>query len=141
MDEEDSDLIQEVLDVIEYVALGLELLSVAIIVTGVVVAIWTAARSWLRASEHVFDRGELYRVFKVQLGNTLLLGLEVLVAADVVRTIALEPSFENAAILGLLVLIRTFLSWSLVVEIEHRWPWQGEAAMEVAVERGEGEPA
>jgi uncharacterized membrane protein len=65
-----------------------------------------------------------YREYKHTLGRALLLGLEILVAADVIRTVALEPSFENIAALGLLVLVRTFLSWSLVVEIENRWPWQ-----------------
>jgi uncharacterized membrane protein len=56
----------------------------------------------------------------------LLLGLEILVAADIVRTVALEATLESVAVLGLLVLIRTFLSWALVVEIEGRWPWQSE---------------
>jgi sulfate permease, SulP family len=56
--------------------------------------------------------------------SSKLLGLEMLVAADVVRTVALEPTLSNVAALGLLGGIRTFLSWSLVVEIEHRWPWQ-----------------
>ena len=54
------------------------------------------------------------------------MGLEILVAADVVRTVALEATFESVVVLGLLVLIRTFLSWALVVEIEGRWPWQAE---------------
>ncbi len=67
---------------------------------------------------------DAYHGFKVRLGNALLLGLEILVAADIVRTVALEPSLNNVLVLGLLVLIRTFLSWSLVVEIEGRWPWQ-----------------
>ena len=65
-----------------------------------------------------------YESYKHQLGKTLLLGLEFLVAADVVRTVALEPTLTNVAVLGLLVVIRTFLSWSLTVEIEGRWPWQ-----------------
>jgi len=65
-----------------------------------------------------------YENYKHQLGKTLLLGLEFLVAADVVRTVALEPTLTNVAVLGLLVVIRTFLSWSLTVEIEGRWPWQ-----------------
>jgi len=67
---------------------------------------------------------ENYREYKHALGKALLLGLEILVAADVIRTVALEPTFENIAALGLLVVVRTFLSWSLVVEIESRWPWQ-----------------
>jgi uncharacterized membrane protein len=65
-----------------------------------------------------------YGDLKVRLGKALLLGLEILVAADIVRTVALEATLESVAILGLLVLIRTFLSWALVVEIEGRWPWQ-----------------
>ena len=54
----------------------------------------------------------------------LLLGLEILVAADIIRTVALEATLSSAIVLGILVLIRTFLSWALVVEIEGRWPWQ-----------------
>jgi uncharacterized membrane protein len=72
--------------------------------------------------------GAGYRDYKHALGAALLLGLEILVAADVIRTVALEPTFENIAALGLLVVVRTFLSWSLVVEIEGRWPWQHEQA-------------
>ena len=53
-----------------------------------------------------------------------MLGLEILVAADIIRTVALAPTLSNVLILGLLVLIRTLLSWGLVVEIEERWPWQ-----------------
>jgi hypothetical protein len=64
----------------------------------------------------------------------LLLGLEFLVAGDVVRTVALEPTLTNVAVLGLLVLIRTFLGWSLAVEIEGRWPWQARSEKEADVE-------
>jgi uncharacterized membrane protein len=53
-----------------------------------------------------------------------MLGLELLVAADVIRTVALEPTFQSVGVLGLLVLIRIVLGWSLVVEIEGHWPWQ-----------------
>ena len=67
---------------------------------------------------------ERYKELKTHLGRGLLVGLEILVAADIVRTVALEATLESVMVLGLLVLIRTFLSWSLVVEIEGRWPWQ-----------------
>jgi len=70
-----------------------------------------------------------YRNYKHGLGRSLLLGLEILVAAGVVRTVALEPTLQNVAALGLLVIVRTFLSWSLVVEIEGRWPWQPKKAI------------
>jgi uncharacterized membrane protein len=65
-----------------------------------------------------------YRRLRNLIGRILLPGLELLVAADVVRSVALEPSLTSVAVLGLLVVIRTFLSWSLIVEIEGRWPWQ-----------------
>ena len=62
--------------------------------------------------------------YKIRIGRSLLLGLEVLVAADIVKTIALELTFTSLGLLAGLVLIRTFLSWTLVLEIEGRWPWQ-----------------
>jgi len=65
-----------------------------------------------------------YERYRAQLGKSLLLGLQLLVAADVVRTVALDPTMESVVVLGLLVVVRTFLSWSTVVEIEGRWPWR-----------------
>jgi uncharacterized membrane protein len=62
--------------------------------------------------------------YKHQIGRSLLLGLEFLVAGNVVRMVALEPTLNNVAMLGLLVLVRTFLTWTLSVEIEARWHWQ-----------------
>ncbi len=68
--------------------------------------------------------------FRTSLGRSILLGLEFLVAADIVATVAIEPSLDSLAILAGIVLIRTFLSFSLEVEIEGRWPWQRHAAEE-----------
>ena len=65
-----------------------------------------------------------YTDFRHRVGRALLLGLEILVAADIIRSVVLEPTLANVLVLGLLVLIRTFLNWSLVLEIEERWPWQ-----------------
>jgi uncharacterized membrane protein len=75
-----------------------------------------------------------YESYKQEMGRSLLLGLEFLVAGDVVRTVALEPTLTNVAVLGLLVLIRMFLSWSLAVEIEGRWPWQTRTEKHIPVE-------
>jgi uncharacterized membrane protein len=105
---------------IEYAALAIEVLAVLIIVFAIFYAVGRYA--W-RTILHPEDE-EHYQDLKVRLGKALLLGLEILVAADVVRTVALEATLESVVILGLLVLIRTFLSWALVVEIEERWPWQ-----------------
>jgi uncharacterized membrane protein len=106
---------------IEWAALGIEMLGTLVIVVGVLrVAI---TRGTLRLLLNV-DKPEAYEGYKQQIGRSLLLGLEFLVAGDVVRTVALEPTVVNVAVLGLLVLVRTFLSWTLSLEIEGRWPWQ-----------------
>ncbi len=111
---------------IEYAAWAIEILAVAIIV----VSILGATLGYLfQAALHPGVEGR-YQKLKVSLGRTLLLGLEILVAADIVRTVALEATLESVLVLGLLVLIRTFLSWALVVEIEGRWPWQPERKVE-----------
>jgi uncharacterized membrane protein len=109
-----------ILEWIEVAVLVIEILAVAIIV----VAIFGALGHYLFRGIMRDEYEDQYRQLKVRLGRSLLLGLEVLVAADVVRTVALEASLQSVAVLGLLVLIRTFLSWALVVEIEGRWPWQ-----------------
>jgi uncharacterized membrane protein len=107
---------------VERSATGLELLAVAMIVITILVATTTYA---ILIARRVAD-ATTYRNYRHQVGRALLLGLEILVAADIIRTVALEPTLRNVAILGLLVLIRTFLSWGLVVEIEGRWPWQSQ---------------
>jgi len=65
-----------------------------------------------------------YRRYRQGLGRAILLGLEFLVAGDIIRTVAVSPTLGNVVILGLIVLIRTFLSFSLEVELEGHWPWQ-----------------
>jgi uncharacterized membrane protein len=107
---------------IEIAALAIEILAVAIIVVSIgVLTTRFLYHGILRTPE--FDN---WRKYKAGMGRSLLLGLEILVAADVVRTVALEATLQSVLVLGLLVFIRTFLSWSLVVEIEGRWPWQKE---------------
>jgi uncharacterized membrane protein len=108
---------------IETLAWVIEILAVAIIA----VAIFYSVGRYLWQTGRRAAAGDAYTQLKVRLGRSLLLGLEILVAADIVRTVALEATLQSVIVLGLLVLIRTFLSWALVVEIEGRWPWQPEA--------------
>jgi uncharacterized membrane protein len=108
-------------NVIEWAALGIEMLGALVIVVGVLRVAVT--RGTVRFLLKVDEPGA-YESYKHQIGRSLLLGLEFLVAGDVVRTVALEPTLVNVAVLGLLVLVRTFLAWTLSVEIEGRWPWQ-----------------
>lgn len=108
------------LEAIEGAALGIELLAVAIIVIAI-------SFGTVRFLVHLQrEREDAYGGYKIFLGKSLLLGLEFLVAADIIRTVALEPTLQNVLLLGLLVIVRTFLSWALVVEMEGRWPWQPE---------------
>jgi uncharacterized membrane protein len=122
----EHELIEQVLDAIEYLALVIEIMAVLVIAIGVMYAI----ASFLVARYGSQQLRGYDKQFRARLGNSLLIGLEILVAADIIRTVALEPTLENVAILGILVLVRTFLSWSLVVEIEGRWPWQAAKAEE-----------
>jgi uncharacterized membrane protein len=119
------EFIEVIHKVIELAALVIELLAVSVIVTAVVAL--AIRRGTARYILQVHELGA-YENYKHQLGKALLLGLDLLVAADVVRTVALEPTLGNVAVLGLLVLIRTFLSWSLTVEMEGRLPWQSRPA-------------
>jgi uncharacterized membrane protein len=119
--------------IVEWAALGIEMLGAAVIVAGVLrVAITRGTVRYL----YQLDKPGAYERYKHQMGRSLLLGLEFLVAGDVVRTVALEPSLTNVAVLGLLVLIRTFLSWSFAVEIEARWPWQPRTSKEGLLDNG-----
>jgi uncharacterized membrane protein len=104
-----------------WVALGIDLLAVAVIVAGVVKVVITlgTVRYIFRLHEHgASDR------YKQQLGRPLLLGLLLSIAGDAVQTMGVQTSLTNVAALGLLVFVRTVLSWSMFVEMEGRWPWQ-----------------
>jgi uncharacterized membrane protein len=113
---------QTIRTAIETSALAIEMLAVVVIV--IAIAFGTA-----RFLLHVQRQTEgAYERYKIHLGKALLLGLEFLVAADIIRTVALEPTLQNVLMLALLVVVRTFLSWALVVEMEGRWPWTAAAA-------------
>lgn len=98
--------------------------GVAIVLVGAIVALvpYVTLLVLRRATNHD------YREVRKRLGRSILLGLEFLVAADIIRTVAISPTLGSVAALGLIVLIRTFLSVALQVEIEGRWPWQPEEA-------------
>ncbi len=103
-------------EAIENVGKGVDAAGVATIVLGILVATAMLLRQW--------PLGEgAYRQYRQRLGRAILLGLELLVAADIIRTVAVTPTFESAGVLAVIVVIRTFLSFSLEVELEGRWPW------------------
>ena len=102
------------------IAGGVEIIGIVTLVLGLAAALVRAALVLTGGQ----GGDEAYRVVRTVFGRSILLGLEFLVAADIIRTVAVQPSLENVAVLGLIVLIRTFLSFSLEVEIDGRWPWQ-----------------
>ncbi len=104
----------------EHVAQGFEALGAVILVAGVVWSMVLAVLAWRRSRQ----LAHCYMVLRQAFGGTLLLGLETLVAADLIRTVAVAPTLDNVLVLGLIVLIRTFLSFSLETEIEGVVPWR-----------------
>ena len=111
---------------IHLVGVGIEVFGIFIIVAGI---IWSSRYIYRRRIVSRYDS------YKISIGKSLLLGLEVLVAADIVKTIAIELTFASLGLLAGLVLVRTFLSWTLVLEIEGRWPWQRDLAPTVHAEQ------
>ena len=109
---------------IEWSATAIELATIILII---IASVFGTLRFVLHLNKTVPDA---YKQYKVHLGKMLILALEFMVAADIIRTVALDQTLNNVLMLGLLVATRTFLSWSLTVEIEGRWPWQAGQADE-----------
>lgn len=103
-----------------WTTLGLEAAGILVIVFGSIIA----SLHYLKDRWRGADRLASFQTLRSSLGRYILLGLEFLVAADIINTVAVEPSLQSLAVLAGIVLIRTFLSFSLEVEIEGRWPWQ-----------------
>jgi uncharacterized membrane protein len=108
----------QVREFVELAGTAAEIAGVVLIIGGLAIA---SARYVLPAASGSVPR---YQRYRQDLGRAILLGLEVLVAADIVRTVAFTPTMDSVIVLAMIVAIRTFLSWSLALELEGRWPWQ-----------------
>jgi uncharacterized membrane protein len=106
------------LELMESIGKAVDAGGVVIIVVGIALASVSALQRLSRRDS------DIYETYRRRLGRSILLGLEFLVAADIIRTVAVTPTFASVGVLGLIVLIRTFLSFSLELEITGRWPWQ-----------------
>jgi uncharacterized membrane protein len=115
---------------IEVASRGVQLLAVAIMVSFILIG----TVRWLFHSAKKIEGA--YERYRILLGKTLLVGLELLVAADIIDTVAFALTLSNLALLGGLVLVRTALGWTLTVEVEGHWPWQ--ETKESAIGSGEG---
>lgn len=107
-------------DAVENVGKGVDAAGVAVIVIGSIIATAIFVARVVRRRDTLDE----YRAYRQSLGRAILLGLELLVAADIIRTVAIEPTFTSVGVLAIIVAIRTFLSMSLELEISGRWPWQ-----------------
>lgn len=103
---------------IETLGMAVDAAGVLVIIGGILLA---TAKALFSAPPAGHDR---YSAYRQSLGRAILLGLELLVAGDIIRTVAVSPTLESLAVLGAIVLIRTFLSFSLEMEVNGRWPWQ-----------------
>ena len=106
--------------ILEYVGEAIDIAGGAVIALGFASATVVLAYRFWRGRKPT----ELYPAYRYSIGRAILLGLELLVGGDIIRSVAVSPTFESVGVLALLVAVRTFLSLSLEVEIEGRWPWQ-----------------
>ena len=125
-------------ETMEVVVIAFEIAGIAILAIGSLRALVVAARAWASG-----DRRGVYERARRQVGQAILLGLEVLIIADIVQTVTIDPTIESAATLGIIVLVRTFLSFSLEIELEGVVPWRRRAVERLAVgaEKEAGGPA
>ena len=103
----------------EVVARSIEVAAIFAITISIITALIGAVVARFRT-----DWNTAFEIFKRNMARGMLIGLDLLIAADIIKTVTQEPTIENTTTLGLLVLIRTFLSWSIVLEVTGRWPWQ-----------------
>jgi uncharacterized membrane protein len=106
-------------EIISVSGYAIEAIGVLVVVIGTVISSFTFIRTFQKQPE-----GVAYRSYRRQLGRSIILGLEFLIAGDIIRTVVVADTLENVAVLGLIILIRSFLSVTLHLEVEGRWPWQ-----------------
>ncbi len=124
------------------IAQGFEAVAAIVLVVGLLFAFIVSIRQWNRTK----SGSAAYRLMRQTFGGVILLGLEILVAGDLLRTVAVAPTLDNVLVLGLIVLIRTFLSFSLEIEIEGVPPWRramvsGATVIKQAQDQGRQVPA
>ncbi len=113
---------EQVLTYLEQAGAVISLFAVLVIIAGFALAV---GRYALRYSRKTLQQN--FNQFKIELGSALTLGLEILILGDVIETITVKPTFQSLSVLAFLVVIRTIVSWTLILEIEGHWPWQSSA--------------
>jgi uncharacterized membrane protein len=105
---------------VELIGSAFELAGVVVLAVGSVLAFVRSLVSLIGLR----DGSVAYRHLRLYLGRSIMIGLELLIAADIIHSVAVDPTFATVGVLGVIVLVRTFLSWSIDVEINGEWPWQ-----------------
>ena len=109
-------------EVVEVVGNVIDGAGVLVIIVGITMATASFIKRWLKRGSSKTHQS--YKMYRASIGRSILLGLEILIAGDIIRTVAIELTYQNLGTLALLVLIRSFLSINLEMEIEGRWPWK-----------------
>lgn len=109
------------MEILAACGVGLEAFGVFVVVLGSIYATFTYIKTFRKIEHEV-----AYKTYRKQLGRSIMLGLEFLIAGDIIRTVIVHTSLENVAVLALIILLRTFLSITLHLEVEGRWPWERE---------------
>ncbi len=110
----------QLFETIESIGKVIDLIGVIILVFGLILSTFIFIAEWLRHT----PTDSAYKDYRQNLGRSILLGLEFLVAGDIIRSVAGTPSFVSVGVLGLIVIIRSFLSVTFEMEIDGRWPWK-----------------
>ena len=110
---------EQILEYLGQAGIAISLFAVAVIIIGFAIAAWHYASRFREMTQE-----NNFNLFKVELGGALMLGLEILVLADLIETITVKPTFLSLALLATIIIVRTAVSWSLTLETEGRWPWQ-----------------
>jgi len=112
-------LTEQILEYLEKAGIAISLFAVAVIIVGFAIAAWRYTRRFRETTQE-----NNFKLFKIELGSALMLGLEILVLADVIETITVSPTILSLAFLAAIIVVRTAVSWTLTLETEGRWPWQ-----------------
>jgi uncharacterized membrane protein len=115
-------------DIVDVISKVIDGAGVVVVVAGLLLA----SAAFAAAQRDRAARDGAYRRYRQQVGRAILLGLEFLVAADIIRTVAVAPTFEGVGVLAIVVIVRTFLSFTLDLELDGRWPWQRRPGAEPA---------
>jgi uncharacterized membrane protein len=111
----------DLMDLLGACGIGLEAFGVLVVVIGSVYATINYVKNFKST-----PNGVAYKTYRIQLGRSIMLGLEFLIAGDIIRTVIVHTSFESVTVLAIIILLRTFLSMTLHLEVEGRWPWEKE---------------